>query len=222
MHDNLSTAPLTGVAAALYNNIVGRLSPVEGSETLASKRVTRSTKSLSEHQANGVIEAALHARRIGLPFNRHITIRLERAGIPDRGAVTAIRRFLTRLRDWLRKQGLRTAYAWARESGPVIGSHVHILVHIPDGVSLGRRSRRWIEAVSGAPYCAGTIRTRRISQSAYDANLAAVVGYLCKGASAEAADALGLDRRKAGGRIIGKRAGWSENVGAKARRRWRG
>jgi hypothetical protein len=135
--------------------------------------------------------------------------------------VAAIGAFLTKLRHWLRKQGHRTAYAWVRENGRVIGSHVHILLHLPPGVVIGgHRSRRWIEAISGRRYCTGTIKTRAISQRSYDANLAAVVAYLCKGASDEVAEGLRLERRKPGGRIIGKRAGWSENVGTKARLRW--
>jgi hypothetical protein len=201
------------VSPLIYNNIVG------GSVRAGGRR-DRSSAGLSAHQANGVIEAALHARRIGLPFNRHVTIRLERAGIPDRDAVKVIGAFLTRVRDWLRKKGHRTAFAWVRENGAMIGSHVHILLHLPAGVSFGHRPRRWIEATSGKPYRAGTIRTKRISEAAYDDNLGVLVGYLCKGASPDVAETLGLERRKPGGTIIGKRAGWSENIGLKARRMW--
>jgi len=209
-------------SALIYKTIVGGLPRLARSSRLDRKRPIRSTNSLSGHQAMGVIEAALHARRIGLPLNRHVTIRLERAGVPDSEAVRAVGQFLTRLRDWLRKQGHRTAFAWVRESGPMIGSHVHILLHLPAGVSFsGHRSRRWIEAISGRRYCAGTILTKRIPQAAYDENLGVLVGYLCKGASSEVADRLGLDRRKPGGCIKGKRAGWSQNLGAKARRLWR-
>ncbi|MCL6698290.1 hypothetical protein LZ496_05780 [Sphingomonas sp. NSE70-1] len=205
----------------IYKTIVGGMSRLAGSSSSERKRAVRPTDGLSGHQANGVIAAAFHARRIGLPLNRHVTIRLEQAGISDGDAVWAIGGFLTRLRDWLRKKGHRTAFTWVRECGPIIGSHVHILLHLPPGVSLtGQRSRRWIEAISGRPYRAGTIKTKRIPQSAYDENLSVLVGYLCKGASPEVADALGLDRRKTGGRALGKRAGWSENIGQKARRQW--
>jgi hypothetical protein len=221
MQRNTRTAVSARTDALLYNNIVGGTFELDGFEAIEGKRARRRTVSLSQHQTNGVIEAALHARRIGLPFNRHMTIRLEQAGIPDTDAVVAIGAFLTKFRDWLRKKGFKTAYAWVRENGRVIGSHVHILLHLPSGVSIGaHRSRRWIEAISGRRYRAGTIKTKAISPRAYDDNLAAVVGYLCKGASDEVADGLGLERRKPGGRIIGKRAGWSENVGTKARLRW--
>lgn len=202
-------------ASPIYNTIVG------GASINGINRRVRSTTSLSAHQTDGVIQAAIHSRRIGLPFNRHVTIRLERGGVPDCEAVKAIGAFLTRFRDWLRKQGHRTAYVWVRENGPTIGSHVHILLHLPDGVSFAsHRSRRWIEAISGKRYRASTIRTKKISQAAYDENLGVLVGYLCKGASPAVAEALALERCQSGGSVIGKRAGWSENVGLKARRTW--
>jgi len=193
-----------------------------GTNEQARSRRLRETRSMSNAQVTGLIEAARHAQRIGLPFNRHITVRLEKAGVEDRDGVQAIGKFLTRIRDWLRRKGLRTSYAWAREWAYSTGSHVHILLHLPPEVTLrGSRTRRWIEAISGQPYEAGTICTRRIAQSAYDQNLAALVGYLCKGASADVADSLGLTRRKYGGAVIGKRAGWSQNIGKKARLLWR-
>lgn len=206
--------PRSCSAAPIYNSNVG------GPSSSAGNRRFRRTESLSANQANGVIEAARHAGRIGLPFNRHVTIRLERAGIADSEAIEAIGAFLTRIRDWLRKQGHQTAFAWVRENGSMIGSHVHILVHIPPEVRLGHRSRRWIEAISGKRYRANSIRTKSISSKAYNENLGVLIGYLCKGASAEVAEKLGLDRRKPGGSITGKRAGWSQNVGKSARLRW--
>jgi hypothetical protein len=177
---------------------------------------------LSLNQTKGVIEAAQHAIRIGLPFNRHMTIRLERMGISNRNSVKAIGAFLSRVRDWVRKSGYSIAYAWVRECGPMIGSHVHNLFHLPNELSLkGHRTRKWIEAVSGRPYRAGTIRTRKIARAAYMENLGVLLGYLCKGASGVVAEEVGLTRLQAGGAIVGKRAGWSENIGAKARRLWR-
>lgn len=187
----------------------------------------RTSDALSLKQASGIIEAAQFAYRVGVPFNRHVTIHLERAGVPDSEAAAAIGAFLTLARDWLRKRGERTAWAWVRENGDGKGSHVHILLHVPAGVTWGGwRLRRWIERITGKRYQAGIIRTARIggtartagaAPAAYQANLAAVVAYVIKGASREAGQALRLDRLEAGGRIISKRAGWSQNVGAAAR-----
>lgn len=187
-----------------------------------TNRRHRLTDGLSLSQVENVASAARFAGRIGLPLNRHVTIRLESAGIADVDCTRAIGRFLTLFRDWLRKQGLPTAYVWVRERGPLIGSHVHILLHLPARVSLrGGRSRRWIENATGKKYVPGTICTRRIAPAAYDQNLAVLIGYLLKGAMPEVANALSLGRRKRGGLISGKRAGWSQNIGSAARARMR-
>jgi hypothetical protein len=141
----------------------------------------------------------------------------------------------------------RIAWAWVRENGDGKGSHVHILMHLPadkitgengkragdktpakQRAKLGNMPRRWLRSITGAPYIAGTIKTERIggtagaaqaSPAAYRDNLAAVVGYVLKGASPAAARALGLERIEAGGVIIGKRAATSQNVGRSARSR---
>ena len=55
--------------------------------------------------------------------------------------------------------------------------------------------------------------------AAYQANLAAVVGYVLKGASSDVQRAMGLERLEAGGRIMGKRAATSQNIGQAARQR---
>ncbi|MCJ8158551.1 hypothetical protein [Sphingomonas sp. LaA6.9] len=193
----------------------------------ARNSTDRTSVALTLRQASGIIEAAQFAYRVGLLFNRHVTIHLERAGVSDSEAAAAIGAFLTLARDWFRKQGKRTAWAWVRENGDGKGSHVHILLHVPVCVKWsGWRLRRWLERITGKPYQAGIIQTARIggttraaatAPAAYQANLAAVVAYVIKGASPDAARALGLERLEDGGRIIGKRAGWSQNVGLSAR-----
>jgi len=49
------------------------------------------------------------------------------------------------------------------------------------------------------------------------AALEAALAYLLKGASPEVALQFGLERLQPGGRVIGKRCGTSQNIGAKAR-----
>jgi hypothetical protein len=50
-------------------------------------------------------------------------------------------------------------------------------------------------------------------------NLAVALGYVLKGASAEAAERFGMDRLEPGGLVIGKRCGTSQNIGKAARQR---
>ena len=52
----------------------------------------------------------------------------------------------------------------------------------------------------------------------HEINLEAALAYVLKGASSEAASQFGLERLEPGGRIIGKRCGTSQNIGAKARK----
>jgi len=209
---------------------------------------SRTSSSISLDQAAQIIEAAQFAAAIGLPFNRHVTIHWEQAGIPDSEAAKATGRFLKLAGDWIAKRGGRIAWAWVRENGDGKGSHVHILLHLQANkitaknrklpatdntarkqrARLGNMPRRWLRSITGKPYRAGTIKTQRIggtaeaaqtAPAAYQENLAAVVGYILKGACPAAVRALGLMRLEAGGTIIGKRAATSQNTGRAARAR---
>ncbi len=240
-------ASITGMAVALYNTSKSAR-PFDAEQGFngwggARNRADRSSDSLSLNQATGIIEAAQFAAAVGLPFNRHVTIHWERAGISDNRAAAATAHFLKlasdRLAKLVRKSVKQTgenrastvsrlAWAWVRENdgggdGPK-GSHVHILLHVPTDLPWrGWQVRRWLERITGSRYRAGVIKTARIGGSlgaapaAYHANLAAVVGYVLKGASGDAQRALGLDRIESGGRVIGKRAATSQNIGRAAR-----
>lgn len=188
----------------------------------------RTSESLSLNQAANIIEAAQFTAAIGLPFNRHVTIHWAQAGVPDSRAAWATGRFLKLAGDWLAKRGGRVAWVWVRENGDGKGSHVHILMHVPAGERLGNMQRRWLRSIAGAAYRARTIRTARIGGTAgaaqtapapYQANLAAVVGYIVKDASPTAALALRLEPAETSGWIIGKRAATSQNIGRAARAR---
>lgn len=192
----------------------------------AGNRTTATSDYLTLRQAQGLMTAAQFALANGKPLTRHLTVRLERQGVSDADAVKAIGRLLTLLRDHVRKTaGGEIAYIWSREHGPIIGGHVHILLHLPAGyIWQGQRVLRWIERISGNPYRKGTIKTTRVGRTAkaheqnpglYLANLATVVGYVMKGTSPTAGASLQLERMKAQGRVMGKRCGWSTNIKGK-------
>lgn len=204
----------------------------------ARNSVKRTSDFLTLNQCLKIIGAAQLASRIGLPFNRHITIHWEQAGIPDSRAAWATGRFLKLAGDWLAKRcqlennrgksKRRLAWAWVRENGSRKGSHVHILLHCPPELAqaFAGTQRRWLGRITGKPYRARTIRTARIGgtlnaarskPAAYTENLANVVGYVLKGALPDAAATLGLLRLEAGGRVIGKRTATSQNIGQAAR-----
>jgi hypothetical protein len=161
-----------------------------------------------------VVEAAQRAIAIGRPFNRHLSVHWERAGLTDAEAAGATGRMLKLIKDWLRRYG-GTAYTWVRENGDAKGSHTHILLHVPRGLSL-RLTKRWYRLVTGceARDAKGAVVTKRIGGTAecafygsdwYLANLAYVVGYVLKGVETPDGIALELDRYGAGSTITGKR-----------------
>ena len=202
--------------------------PLSASTSWGGKRNSagRVSETLSQHDAEKLISAARFAWQIGLPLNQHITIHWEHAGVPDHEAGAATSRFLRLASQWIAKRGGRFAYAWVRENGAGKGSHLHVLAHLPPGLSLGPMQRGWLRKITGRPYVTGTIRTTRIggtrssaekTPDLYLSNLATLIGYQLKGVPAALAAQLGLVRLPQHGRIVGKRAGTSENLGPKAR-----
>jgi hypothetical protein len=195
----------------------------------ARNRADRVSNSLTLAKAQAIIGGAYQARKIGLPFNRFVTIHFERAGLNDADAATAIGKIMKLATDWTRKQGQVISYAWVRENDTgngSKGSHVHILCHCPDALPIGRMWQRWLRKATGRPYRARAIKSERIggtlnayatTPAAYLQNLDRVLAYICKGVAPADAIALGLPRQESGGRIIGKRAGLSQNIGSKTR-----
>jgi hypothetical protein len=170
-----------------------------------------------------LVEAAQRAMAIGLPFNRHLTVHWEKSGLTDLQAAEATGRMLKLITDWARKKGCPAPYAWVRENGPDKGSHVHILLHLPNGLAMSL-TRRWYRA---ATKCrrpgTGAVRTRRIGGTAraalsgsdwYQANLAKLLHYLLKGVDERTGEALGLDDWEEGGEITGKRVSISSKLRA--------
>jgi hypothetical protein len=119
--------------------------------------------------------------------------------------------------DWLRTRSIQPAWAWVRENDGgdgSKGSHVHLLLHSPSSVPIGRMWRRWLRKITGKPYRRGGVHTSRIggtlnshdtAPAHYLANLDRVLAYICKGVSPTDAAALGI-AHEVGGTITGKRA----------------
>ncbi len=199
----------------------------------ARNRYDRSSDCLTLAQAANIIAAAHHAIRLGLPLNRHLTVHLEKSGVVPCGGAKAIGAYLKLYRQFLASRGFPFAYVWVREDDDgdgTKGAHVHILMHVPpEGAPAAiRRQALWLSRVTGLPYRSGALHTSRIGgkvrtattlPEVYRPNLDAVVGYLLKGLEQSSAATLGLRRHDEGGLVIGKRCGWSENIGAASRAR---
>jgi hypothetical protein len=84
----------------------------------------------------------------------------------------------------------------------------------------------WLSKITGKPYRKNVIHSDPIggrlglevsNPELHAANLSAALGYAFKGAGRAAAAAFALERTQAGGCVIGKRCGTSQNISAKAR-----
>ena len=148
----------------------------------------------------------------------------------EHAAAGFIRKLLDQVSRLARRAGGELTALWVREHASAYGEHVHILLHLPPGLSLRNRTRRWIETAGGT-YQPGVSMTKSIGgrldkqteKNGSDTgehhrdNAANVVRYLLKSASAEKGDQLGLSRHGCIGRITGKRCGWTQNIGEAAR-----
>ncbi len=161
-----------------------------------------------------------------MAFNRYWTVHYERAGIDESDGAKFVGHLLRLVKAQARRDGGDMAAIWARENGEGKGGHVHIMMHLPAGTYLRNRTQRWIKAAGG------TIRARvsrvqsiggrlesanygsdQYGREHYRANADAVLAYLLKYVEADAGRALGLARFGEAGRIVGKRAGFTQNLG---------
>lgn len=195
----------------------------------ARNRADRESDALTAIQIANLEAADRHARAIGLPFTRMITIHWQAAGVALADMVKATGRFLDLLTKALARNETKTAWLWTLENGDRKGGHCHLLVHVPAVLvsKLTRLQKGWLKRISGRDYVKGVIHSKPIggwlgleigNPELHAVNLAVALGYVLKGANAEAAEQFNLARLEAGGRIIGKRCGTSQNIGAKARK----
>ena len=104
---------------------------------------------LSRQQVEGMIAAAQFAASANLNIQRHWTVHYERAGIADRHGAAFIGRLLKLVGKAARRAGGEMAAQWVRENGEGKGAHVHILLHLPAGMTLRGRTRHWIVTAGG-------------------------------------------------------------------------
>ncbi len=189
----------------------------------ARNRKDRITTALKKEHAEGILMAIAVAQLKGLPLNRFWTVNYEWAGIDDSEGAAFIGRLLAQCQRYTRTRNGQFAAVWVREIGAKNGGHVHIAMHLPRGWKLnGHQTRKWIRQAGGI-YCKGVSDIRPVgawldcaeaNAGHYLQNIEAMANYMVKGSADEVADELGLDLRRHGGRVIGKRWGRTQNLGA--------
>lgn len=187
----------------------------------ARNRKDRETEALRQEHAEGILRAIAVAELKGMPLNRFWTVNYEWAGIDDSDAVAFIGRLLAQCARYARARGGVFAAVWVREIGATNGGHVHIALHFPAGWKLsGPKVRKWIKR-AGGKYSARVSDMRPIggrldcylnNPQHYWTNVEAMASYMVKGSASEVVAELGLVTVKAGGRVIGKRWGRTQNV----------
>ena len=189
-------------------------------------RKDRVSHNLTRQQVQGMMAAGEFSSAIKRPFQRHWTVHYERGGIDDRDGATFVSRLLKIVGQAARRAGGEMTALWVRENGDAKGAHVHILLHLPDGMSLHGRTRRWLRLAGLVPRArVSKVRTigrklnmATVNPALYTANTGRVRAYQFKGASEQAGSELFLARFGEGGRVIGKRCGWTQNIGQRARK----
>lgn len=191
----------------------------------ARNRADRASEKLSDAQVDRLIAAADFALATGRTFQRHWIVHYGKAGIGEGDGTRFIGKLLDLVKKHARRAGGELTALWVRERASDYGEHVHILMHLPVGLRLRNRTRRWIVA-AGGNYQNGVSAVRivggKLPRAApanangaahHRANARNVVGYLLKSAAQEKGQHLGLKYSGRGGSIIGKRCGWTQNIG---------
>jgi hypothetical protein len=211
-----------GTALAINSDTLScRLVPAaKGSWGGARNRADRVSETLTAGQCRKLIAATLFARSIGLPFNRHWIIHCEMAGIAGRDGAHFIGKVLNAAGKAAKRHGGQLAAIWVREHGIGKGEHAHILMHLPRGMILKNKTRRWIVGAGGA-YRQGVSKVRSIGGSLlcaeagnelYELNADNVLAYLLKHGDDRTAQLLGLPHFGHRGLIMGKRCGSTQNI----------
>jgi hypothetical protein len=212
---------LTSGVPALSTNTMGRGG--------ARNRADRESYALTAAQIGNLIAAERYAGTIGLPFTRMITIHWQAAGVSLAGMAKATGRFTDLMAKALARHGSRTAWIWTHENCGPKGGHCHLRAHVPADLVpiLMALQRGWLKRITLRSYRARVIHSKPIggrlgleqgNPTLHAINLEAALAYVLKGASLEAASQFSLERLEAGGRVIGKRCGTSQNISTKARR----
>jgi hypothetical protein len=160
VENTAALAPIRSVALNYLTIGGGPHLPRGGARNSAS----RESHALRTHQVANLRAAAEHADRIGLPFNRMVTIHWEAAGVALPKMAKATGRFLDLMTKAIARHGGATAWAWVHEGGVSKGGHCHLLTHVPPHLvaMVTRLQKGWLKRITVKPYRARVIHSRPI------------------------------------------------------------
>ncbi len=179
----------------------------------------RTSSHINRHPAVNLHHATRYSERIGLPLNTAVTINLGLLGCrPDEAGLRFRTLLAQRFAPWLRRNsgnvaGVAPTYVWSMEAA---GNQTaaHWLVHVPARLTKGfkRKLDEWLAAIAGGECDPHALNLKPID------NLVGIRRYILKGTDPVWARHLGV-RHLPQGKVIGKRSGFSRNLGPVARKR---
>jgi hypothetical protein len=188
-------------------------------EQLRNNGAYRISRSIGRRPAVNVHHAQCYAELLGLPLRTSVTINFSLTGVPADTAVHLFRIILAqRFAPWLRRTCLNArhvcpTYVWVAEAG---GGHlaVHWLLHVPPRLMLLFREKltAWIAAAVKGELNPRVINIKPVT------NVIGLRRYMLKGVVSSWAAHLGVDPVPQG-IVVGKRSGFSRNLGPSARSR---
>jgi hypothetical protein len=180
----------------------------------------RQSRVIRQPAAANLLNAVNLAQAKGLPLNQLVTINLRNAAV----GVEDASRLLAGLRDdhmnpWLRRPqrrqglpGVQPTFVWSIENPDFV--HIHMLVHVPAArlEAFHERMALWVAEAFG-------IDNDPVAYHARDAyGPPGAAKYMIKGLDPVAARLYGVQPSEQG-LVVGKRCGFSENIGPTERRR---
>ena len=182
----------------------------------------RTTDYLNDRQVDALPAAARLAHELGYPLNAHLTVHWAMTVMGDDPDGRQFARFRERFSKALKRLGIPFFGVWAREQHVSVtkAEHCHLVFHLPHAC---QGEIKWLEIENLA-----RLILKRLS-GCIDARMVKLtlpnngdVRYLLKGSRPDVQAALQLKRdwRVYQGRIVGKRAGFTQNLGPAAHARY--
>ena len=134
---------------------------------------------------------------------------------------TRFARSQERLSKWCARRGFPLTMIWVREIGKNGGRHTHVLMHAPpwlmEDVQFETELKQELERALEPE--GGTTHEKAIKVQ-FAPTPEGKLRYMLKGMQRRDADQLDIRRASFQGELEGKRVGWTENIGERARRRF--
>jgi hypothetical protein len=183
-----------------------------GPAVAGSHKKRRISRHIDLRQANNLVGACAFAELIGCRLNVSIDV----FWLMFSGAVEDGRRFAKyrhRLSKWCARHGFYLTMIWVREIGANGALHTHILLHVPPWLMESGEFEIAFER-SLEPEGGPTHKKAVLIKPAYAPQ--GKLRYMLKGMSIADANKFGV-RASFQGEIEGKRVGFTENIGPRAR-----